>query len=635
MKNQSHRLSGPLLTIAASLLFDANLAHASLKDFLVPTQLPSLPKKFESEVEVRGNQKYLSSSLLGALSYSANYYYHVEPSYQNGFYSRVDGWKLTDGLQPGDLLSGLPVSLVLEQGADVYFVRQFSSQKEAIASAPVIDPRHLPLSADLVDRFLTPGDLVQIPTYLNLGVSADFAAQAGIVLADASADYILSGKFTLEVYKVDNHRVRLRVIPQRSKETQVQFSVFSIGIVNKVLSSIVKLATNQLGASWTQGEIFVADFVYDLNSPEARQAYDAVIASTAKFLIGDLDNPLESEPTLESHLISDLTPSEEIFKADRDAHVSNPRVNRLFQASSETKQQTVDLQIGVGVVQFQANQIYDESFLSSKDAYDRVYEYYLPSYVSSIEYDFLFGLFKEARKKTIALLADTDDDHDHYSMNSYVIYWELKDAFLAPHSLPAILSEIEAGLPPEITAPIQWGSWTDNSKFRTNVQINCQIVMKREGFVQLRGISDSALKDHFSDYQRRSDSLHNYRNPLPQEQIDEATQKMLQELARVFSTDPEETEKSRIDHLIGLRHNFVFNRYGTGFLMSLLQSRHVTGEVEFMLQAKSSQDPIIQYTFANDTDDLNLFANIERLFTIVNNSGFDLRLETAPPDHQK
>ena len=202
-------------------LFSQN-SFASISDFFKEiTDLENIKLRIKDEIEkleLTTDVELLNSEIIDGVGLGIQYKYELEPSYEAGFFTRADAWKVNSRLNPSTLVraSGLPISLQFEPGAEIYFVRQFKRQIDAATAIP-FTPKRLPFSAEKAIKHLNPGDFISIPTHLNLVLSAGMANQIKGINLGASTHFILSGKFMIHLFRLANEKVRMKIIATRTR----------------------------------------------------------------------------------------------------------------------------------------------------------------------------------------------------------------------------------------------------------------------------------------------------------------------------------------------------------------------------------------------------------------------------------
>ena len=222
--------------------FHVTSAHATkLDDFLDRNAIQKKIRDTIADQDINFSADLGNIDLIKGVNLSNKYKYDVEASYISQYYTRIDKWDIKLAINVGDVLKDLidvPFSFGVERENSFFFVRQFPTKKEAIKALPYA-PNKLPLNAKMALK-LNNGDFVSMPANLNIAssLSATTATELPIVLSgEAKAFYIVSGEFTIQVFKLDNTHVRLKLITKRGMSTGaslsagVSFKFFGIRIL--------------------------------------------------------------------------------------------------------------------------------------------------------------------------------------------------------------------------------------------------------------------------------------------------------------------------------------------------------------------------------------------------------------------
>ena len=129
-----------------------------------------------SKQKIQGNLDLFSLDQIEGINLSLKYALSAEPSYLDGYYTRIDRYSLDTSLDPGDWFSDWPspIGFHIGAGSEVLFARQFRTQGEAlnVVKNPPYNLKHLPINSQNVIQNLKPGDFIGLTGKLNLLLSA-------------------------------------------------------------------------------------------------------------------------------------------------------------------------------------------------------------------------------------------------------------------------------------------------------------------------------------------------------------------------------------------------------------------------------------------------------------------------------
>ena len=270
------------------------LAHTSVfaQSFLVEEnpkgwlwdRITSTDLDFDVEVF---NQDFFESIAL-----SVEYDYQIESSHKEGFFSRLDKFKVEVDVNPGntDMIAGLdsPLYLQLKRENEIVFIRQFKKKWDAVKALPY-SPLKLPYNAKQAIKRLVPGDFVALPSTMS------FVAGAGwewgvddVVESNAGLYYLVQGQFLIHIFRLKDNKVRLKLIATAAREGgaraefKTDLEIFGLSLVDGLIKSITKFDLEFNAGKGSGGQLLL-DYIFDLNDTKAAKAYDKILSARNKF----------------------------------------------------------------------------------------------------------------------------------------------------------------------------------------------------------------------------------------------------------------------------------------------------------------------------------------------------------------
>ena len=253
------------------------------------------------------DQKLMDVDIGKYIESSIKYRYQVEPSDQTPYYTRLDRWVLTTKISTGDVLSdpSMPVinfNTSFNKNDELMFVRHFKSQFAAARAVP-LGMDKFPLNATLALDHMLPGDMAILPMELNLIISAGRVRQlmshsCWSLKAESSATYLLSASFLLNIIKLNDGWVKVKLVTMKRQSSSSEMSLrggiglfdlsgisehVSEGILKNTLKQkvddILKVKIISLENIWQKGNAFEIDYAFNLNLPGGREAYNHLLGS--------------------------------------------------------------------------------------------------------------------------------------------------------------------------------------------------------------------------------------------------------------------------------------------------------------------------------------------------------------------
>jgi hypothetical protein len=295
----------------------------------------------------------------------------------NGVVLRSERWRLGVDVGPGALIqsaanAAIPLAIRIEGRREVTYTRAFASHQDAWRARPV-SFADFPLDADRARR-LAPGDFVSIPTNMGLTIGLEPLAAGRPFAVSCGVGAFWSGEFRINVYSQGEGYVRVKVSPSTARGIGAHAGVGArlsmFGYSPGKLINYDRQAERFFGldfVSWSRtrvqaGERFAFDYIFNLNDPSARIAYDSLMSRTLKLKSGFRSLDIFRGRVNADLVIADLTPAEYLAGQDLRRPAKERRVARVFSGSDFYQSDTSAGRFGTRVFQFNA----DSSLTTSK-----------------------------------------------------------------------------------------------------------------------------------------------------------------------------------------------------------------------------------------------------------------------------
>lgn len=622
-----------LLLVLVSLLSVS--VNASISDHLKPSKIKGKLKDEFSKLDVKAKLKFLDVDVIDGINFSAKYIYEVEPSYKDGLYSRIDKWDLSMGVSPGDIL-GLdtaPIYLNIKKGSSLTFVRQFNNQIDALKAKP-LTPEKLPLTAKKALK-LDPGTFVAIPTSLNIAMGANAGFSNGMLNAGLGFSYIVSGDFIIHVFRLNDNKVRLKLIAVNKKSRGISGSagfsppsVIGISIIDKKINKVIDTNLFQIGMAKTKGELFVIDYLLDLNIDSVRKAYNHILGSTFKLKRAEqLRNFIASQKDGEA-LITNLDEIESLFAKEKTKNPEDRFVDRKFKGTNVFSQKSKNLKIGMNLIKFGKKKDYTENFLTYENENNN--KQFMIYNVNSITTgnSWVFGLYEEEKiNRTYMLLkAKEDGSIVENGLSDYGFTYDMKDKFFREGDQAGVKERLIVNLPTHISDQIDWTKFT-TKKAQDNAKVYYQYLFDKKVISILRDTSKDELIKKFYSYLKSLEER-GIKTHITKGRV----KKISGVLATALSSKVDKvTRRQKVTSYLKMNKYKAFRRYGIGFLQSLLTPAQVKNLLYFKMTWSSKKEKTRNFEFGNNPRS-NLFKTMEFIQNLINNRSFDLRLVGFDPD---
>ena len=277
-----------------------------------------------ANLDVDFDIKLLDLDIAEGIGMAAKYKWELEPSYQDGYYTRIDAYNLKTDLKPGDMIKDLagvtlPVYLNITNEHKVIFARQFRDQLKAAKALPYNFIR-IPINADNAKK-MDAGDFVSIPATLNTVVGASAGYSNGISLS-GNIYYTLTGEFRINILRLKDEKVRVKLVGMRKKghgagvSAGYGFNLFGIKILDKQIGKFLDTNVFRVNYSDIDGQNFSVDYIFDLKDDQAKKAYDSLLSSNLKFNVAKTSNPFNKDDIAAAEFFNDAEKAESLFQQD-------------------------------------------------------------------------------------------------------------------------------------------------------------------------------------------------------------------------------------------------------------------------------------------------------------------------------
>jgi hypothetical protein len=570
------------------------------RNLLKPSVLKNIIKEKVADLHVGLDLKFLSLSAFEGIGLAARYRYEFEPSYQEGFFQRVDHWKLRTSLLPGSLLQNVfnfPLAFHLEGERELLYIRQFKSHEEALKAKPY-HLRQLPFTAKKALENLNPGDFVLIPCRLNLMVEARAGVGAGLLSSEVSTHYLISGEFQIQVLRVKGDKVRLRLIALKRREHQLAgartglgLNIFGLKIFGKQLEAVLDVDLAKVSRRKETGGLIVLDYLFDLKHEEARVAYDELLKVGYKF---------KSLPAITSHfndekfknlMVQDISAVEELCRRELEKPKKSRIVRRIFKGIADYSMENDRFKVGLGLFHYRGGKSYTENEITRYSSLDLPSRYLFTNFTETRTKKLLFtgktqkilnssGLFLVDRRKRIRGIKD------------FGFGWFIKDDTFKESEQEELLEALRRNLPTSLFSQMQELKIFPMEK-RSYAKLQFQVFLHRGVFHLLEDVNKEELRLALNGYLKQFPVDYGILRMRPSDE-----EEMLDQMVRVLAESREDISvRERIKWSMKLHENEIFQEIGIGFVLSLIPPEKLEDYVHIILNFKALNTPSVKYHY--------------------------------------
>ncbi|MCB0391562.1 MAG: hypothetical protein KDD58_09730 [Bdellovibrionales bacterium] len=584
---------------------------------------------------------------------SVGYKYGIEPSYQDGFFTRFDKY-------PGKIMIN-PLAwafdeshfgLSISANAEIQFVRQFRDQKEAFTALPY-SPFKSPTTAKKAIKELAVGDYASIIYRLN-GFAGVGNGWNDLIKISASAGHSISAQYGAQVFRLRNNHIRLRLFAERSngpglyvnsKVDDDDFDLFSTEYLNDAILKLIKVDLFEMNIQSRKRALYLADFVVNLNNKEAQAAYDRILKKIVD--IKDrkyrLLNPLEDEEEIISFLLDYTQELEQMYQEDQAQKANVRRVTRIFLGKDIIPfSSNNSIEIGNALLSFKkGSQFFDNrlTFLARNNDINR---FNLPDATYFDEFKALFSLWQESISRSANALIKRSEQDEIEELIDFGFLFEYKDKRLYPSEIKALKNRICNILSAENCSQINWSEY---QKERTNnFRMRAQYIFNQDAYLELaklnyndyynKIIETLLLQDE--DQVRRLETVNQLECIAENCDIFDLHRTNIKELAqKLYNTFHSQNLEEAYNAYTSMRWNSIFNNFGGQILMNMLpgSDKLEYGTIIIELTGSNREPVEVILTSQKDRNKENakgrraLYDYVKNIQTSIFNRGFDLRLQ--------
>lgn len=527
------------------IAFNSEAQSLKMSDLLDKEKVKEKIEEELLKMDISASLDIASIDIIDGINLSSKYRYLVEPSYQDKYYTRIDKWDLNTNINPGTILKNYvetPFSFGVNRNSSFVFVRQYQDKAKALSALPYT-PYKIPLTAKKA-LALNVGDFVSIPANLNLsigiGASTSLAASPVVINGSINSFYVISGNFTIQVFKLDEKHVRVKLIASRSQNMGVNsrlkaeievmgFEIFSDrnendetddnegGFGAKADRAISKQINKQavrfvdrfidreffdFGMGFTPGAAYIADYIFDLTDSEAVDAYNQILHSAYKLKDIVAFDHFFSAKKLQEKLLTTTDLADTLASRYKDEKYENRKVMRVFKGFNNYKGFNRHIKFGVLIASYQKNTTYTENKITFIDKNEKSMEFFYPTYSSFFENKlgkWMFSLKDESNKTYFGLIPRKNNENVEHKSPDLGLTFERKDKTLTRNEQRLVGKFILNQLPLSFIRDLKLDQWRNGGK-KTDSRIYFQVILKSMGFDYLRLYSKEELTSRLITY---------------------------------------------------------------------------------------------------------------------------------------
>lgn len=618
-------------------------------DFLDVTKIPQAIKKQVAKQRIGGSIDLVDAEIFDGLSSALKYKIESEPSYVDGYYTRLDRYTLNIDVTPGDLLddNDSPIGFGIHKENEVIFARQFKSQKDSLLAAPYTF-KNIPLTAHKAINNMNVGDFVALEGDLSVTLSIGASnLLAKYVELSGSTHVYISGNFYIHLFKMADNKLRVKLISVRGKgvgaEGKVEIGdgleIIGFSYIDKKIKRIVNTKPISVEVGSNKSDLFMLDYVFDLDNAVSAQAYDDFMGKKSRFKEVALINPFENRSKMEKDLMTDLRDIEEISYADRELPQQERRIDRIFKGSNSAVVVSSKFKFGINLLRFEAESAYAQNRVSYENRNREEKKFLLDTYVNTKKTKMLFGMFGDETRNGSNLLFTADDNWKAGDFVALVVTKEIKMKNVTADDYKKMKSFVRNLIPADQFAKIDWKDWNLKKNSKINGYFRSEMFFRPEAMASIRNMSQKEVYTRVATYMEKtgpSSVLPGYARSI----IDMIKRRPwlsryesnLQELSRDLTLVLNKTSPSttRYEAFKRLRNMALWQERGIGFLLSLLPSGNPEQLIAYTMTFTAKDAQAINFRYGGFAEE-ELYRSLMYIQNVLNDRSFDLRLVSEAP----
>ncbi|MBF0298717.1 MAG: hypothetical protein HQK51_08355 [Oligoflexia bacterium] len=580
-------------------------------------------------------------------------------------YLRIDKAKLGLKASPSGLL---PININIGPDAEFYSFKYFESKKDAAKSLP-FKLKNLPITAEKALQ-MKAGDVVIMPTKLQLMLDGSIPIPLQYVNVNIGGNLFVSGNFQIQVQRLQNDKVRVRLILERKCGagasvcvTPPTLKVLDLPYVKKmdgaITSALISSGTGPLGSisngittgllrtdlsvkllqlelEGHKGNAFEFDYIFDLNekNKDVREAFKQLMSpkNTIKETIKELGRAVKSEITDKDSkkLLSNLSLTQQIVQADESKkRAEGKRIEQLFRSSDKFTGSSAGVQANIILADGAFSGKTESHILTYVTPKDEMEKFMTASHSWQGKGSAIFNVFNESWSQNnmliipaTSLLGTKDkealDDNKAIKQQTRIPVALTKsinrsDSNLAKFEWNMFLSHIKRNVSPIVWEQLEkelkalMGSDTTKiTETQKNTNLVFQVLLNENAFKYLSKLSCTEIQNKVDEY---------FKNNPKKKILELGIDFNSDELCDVFSAKT--TTEKKVKQFQKLKSSIGYQLIGHGLISSMLPEKdmhkytHVIVKVKGVSSLEKNKKPFyFEYGDVENTEFFKSMVNI-------------------------
>jgi hypothetical protein len=625
----------------------ADLLAETVEGVIAPQPRSRLYEEWE-KLRVKVDGRILNDQApmgrVGSIGADLRYRYLVQPAFIQSYHQRFDSYmvRLNAGIS-----REIGFGVALE--GQVSFSRLYPTKQDAL-TAPIYFLNRFPFKSSVALSALNPGDAVRLEIGSDGSIGKGFSSVFSQFQVAASLAYNRGTRFVVDVYRMQENRVRIRVIGTRNMGSvssgvavdPVASIDVGLGFINNILRRWLHCTPASIGASGSLGngspvDTVMVDYVFDLSKPQGAAAYEAVMMAIRKIQLQIHLNFLGDQDKLAAEVLRYLSVAEGQYQRDRGKSFAARSVDRVFKGRSLTRFASSSLGSDcLRIWDASISAYYSTTGVRSYDKNDVASDNLYVSTSVGSKREFFLGLYgEEGRVAANALFpaekrpGGTIGGLHPTSLSDVIVSREIKDKVLKPSEVRRFIRDFQYQYP-LFDSMVDWRP-LQSADTKVNAYARLKFALRAEAFAGLPKLGFGELRARLERYVNMHPDV--ARLPFTPGQHSDAHwydyrfEEDFSTIAQALHTLINSNDvMSRFKAFSEIRHNRLFQSVGVGFVMSLLPKERIDELVRFSLTAGADQMEPMSVTNSAPGPS-SVYLALEYILATINERGFDLRLQ--------
>ncbi len=416
-------------------------------------------------------------------SFGAGYSMESNPSI-GGKYSGIDVWNINVSASPEifGVITGSAVGFSASR--QFTFIQQFDDRISSVVRVPYDPVTKIPIKSELFFKkdknnqpIIKEGDFIafRAPLTISIGKGANLSSMIHANL-DLSLNWIVAGEFDIQIFKMKDNQVRVKIIAVKDNTRGVTVGLNLMGfspLGSLVLSRLIDTNILQLNSSQTDSDLFLADYIFNLNQPESRDMYDQLIGHKMKMFDQDAlatqlktANPFAKDATTQEHLVGDLDRLNIASEQDQKKTVSERRITRVSTGKNKTRSESWGAKINlfkIAKINSQETKSISRATIYANDDASIQNKYLLETQIKNFSYEW-FWLWGQKDLATQSLLLKANSNFEPENLLGFQFNRIKEDASMSKKEFADLKTMFNALLPEQVSAIVKWPNWNFGAK---------------------------------------------------------------------------------------------------------------------------------------------------------------------------